>query len=418
VNTSTDSHDRLTAIAHVDVLDAGGDRILPDRTITFSEDGTIGSVTGGETEHSTRPDGRSLDGSGLVVIPGLIDTHVHLFRRGGDDPRGEYLASNDADRMATAVSNAAAALAHGVTSVRDLASPAELMRQLTTLISSGTVPGPSIVWTGASITRPGGDDHYFGGEVEVPAGAIALIDSQVAMGARCVTLVVTGGGLTPGTDPSAVELPADVMTAAVAAGRRHGTQIVARAHATEGIRAALAMGVDTIEHASFLQEGKTVFDDDIALRIKTAGISVGPTVFGSLRAAARYRTTGPANPADRGAVARLEARVDNARRWMAHGVRLAAGSSAGSIDVPPWGIVEETIAYVDLGMSAAQALLASTADAAAVINVPAGAIRAGLSADLALLATSPLDDIAALRTPVGVIKNGRLVAGDLESRLA
>lgn len=396
----------LTRIDHAHVVDVVAGMVHEDRSVTIDEQGTIVAV---DPSGDASASGSALDADGRYLVPGLIDCHVHLFRNGGADPRGDYMRASDGERIRLATANARAALEHGVTTVRDLASPAEPMRDLVRAIEDGTVPGPRILWTGAAVTRPGGDDHYFGGEVESPDQAKALIDRQVEMGARCVTLVITGGGLTPGTDPSSVELDPVVIQAATDRARLHGCQVIGRCHASDGMRVALEVGVDTIEHASFLVRGVTRFDEGLARDIVRAGVSIGPTVFGSRQAAARYRVSGPANPADSGAVARLEARLDNALRWHRLGARFAAGSSAGSIDVPPWGVVEETIIYVDIGLEPAAALRASTHDAARVLGLPVGAVAVGRAADLLLVDADPLEDITALRQPSTVISRGRRV---------
>lgn len=393
-----------------------GDGAMGDAPMSLGvdSDGRIAWI--GPADHAPVDENRSIaDCDGLVVVPGLIDAHVHLFRVSDDDPRGTYLAASDEERMAVARANARLALAAGVTTARDLGGPASLMRQLADEVAVDVSAGPNLVWSGAPVTRIGGDDHYFGGEVADRQAAVRLVDEQCDLGAGLVAMVVSGGGLTPGTSPARVELDIEIMRAVCARAEQRGVAVVARCHATAGMVACRDVGVTTIEHASFLEaDGVVRFDPSVAASLVSAGVSIGPTLFAAQQALARYQASGIANPDDVFAMTRLEARTDNFRSWLAAGVDFAAGSASGYLDVPASSLVNEAVAYVAAGMTPADALRAITAgNAAAIGRDDLGTLEVGRRADFVVVDRSPLDDITALRDPVAVVRGGHVVAGEL-----
>ncbi len=227
--------------------------------------------------------------------------------------------------------------------------------------------------------------------------------------------MVSGGGLTPGTRPEQVELPVAVLRAAVEAARANGLAVTAHCHARAAIEVALEAGVDMIEHASFVEpDGRVSMAGDLVVRLRAAGVAVGPTVVGALRTAARYRSAGRmADPDDRATIERLEARQRIAGALAEAGVTILAGTDAGVTDTPSDLLVDELEAYRAVGFTAAAALRAATMDAAEGLRLErTGQVRVGWAADLVVLAADPLEDLAALRTPLAVIQAGRVVAGD------
>ena len=350
------------------------------------------------------------------VMPGLIDTHVHLFFDGGPDPAGSYLQASDSDRLDVARRGAERALAAGITTARDLGGPTAPAIALARRIDLGQLAGPRLVAAGSPITRPGGHCHFFGGEVANPAEARRLVDAQAAAGAGGVKVMVSGGGLTPGTRPDTVELPSDVLAAAVQGGHANGLPVTAHCHARAAIEAALEARVDMIEHASFVEPDGTVsISSELLARIRADGVVVGPTVAGALRTAARYRAAGrQADPDGRATIERLEARARIARALGEAGVTVLAGTDAGVTNTPSDVLVEELEAYRAVGFSTAEALRSATLHAARGLRLAnTGEVRAGWAADLLLLAADPLQDVAALRKPLAVIRAGRVMAGSV-----
>ena len=345
------------------------------------------------------------------LVPGLIDAHVHLVFDGGLDPIGSFRALDDEGRRRVALANARVAVEAGITTVRDLGAPLSIVADVARTIARGDAPGPDVVYAGAPITRVGGHIALFGGAVRDAREARALVERQVEAGARAVKLVVSGGGLTPGTRPDRAELPAAIVRAAVEAARSLGVPVAAHCHASAAIARAVDAAVATVEHASFVSPaGAVVFDRDLATRMLDGDVAAVPTLSGALRTAARYRVAGAHNPNETNAIARLESRRLVAAELLALGVPLLAGSDAGVTDTPHDSLHDDLAAFVGIGMSPLQAIRSATVNAARRLGLPdRGTVEVGMRADLLVLDADPLEDVAALRAPRSVISAGRLL---------
>jgi imidazolonepropionase-like amidohydrolase len=353
-----------------------------------------------------------IDAGGAYACPGLIDAHVHLFLDASATPRSTFLSSDDATKLDTAATNAAQAIAAGITTVRDCGGPAALVFRFQKAIESGEIPGPRILASGSPLTRPQGHCHFFGIEVSSVRDVRTAVDTQAAAGAAFIKIIASGGGLTPGTDPTEADLPLDLMFEAVSAAHAHGLHVAAHCHAVESIERAIKARVDIIEHASFAQKnGGPKFDAALADRLRGEGIVVSPTAISGVRIAQAIRQAGGLkNGHDRGAVARLEARRDHVARFCESGVHIIAGTDCGVPNTPFDSLVDELDEYVKAGMSPGEALRAATSDSARYLNQPLlGAIREGLLADLLLLRENPLNDIYALKAPLLVMKGGEIL---------
>lgn len=360
-----------------------------------------------EADHS---DG-VLDADRAYVCPGLIDCHVHLFLDGGRDPLTTFLISDDDAKLRTAAANAARALAAGITTVRDCGGPAELVFRFKQMVDSGEVPGPEIIAAGAPLTRIGGHCHFFGGEVSDARDVRRTIAEQARKGASFVKLIASGGGLTAGTQPEEADLPFELMREAVLVAGACGMHVSAHCHATESIVRALDAGVDIIEHASFAQpESPPRFRREIAARMKDQGTVVSPTVISGIRIAETLRRWPGPNGFDRAAIERLEARRHHAARFSEAGVQIIAGSDCGVAGTTFDSLIDELITYSNAGIPVLAALRSGTSDSARYLKRPLlGQVKSGCAADLLLLNKNPLEDLAALRAPLLVLRKGVMV---------
>src|SRR5262245_39354930 len=232
----------ITGIREVRVVDVARGVAGPPTAVRIA-DGSIEAIGSGAAGVVDAHDGR-----GQFLAPGLIDAHVHLVWRGDADPVASYHAMSFDERLVTARSNAEAALVAGITTVRDLGGPLELIAAAATW--AGTA---DVVASGPPITRPEGHLAIFGGACRTPDDARTVVRAAATAGARAIKVVLSGGGMTPGSRPAIVELPVDVARAAVDEAHASGLLVAAHCHATGAIELALEVGVDTIEHASFLQ---------------------------------------------------------------------------------------------------------------------------------------------------------------------
>lgn len=251
----------------------------------LAEDGIITAV-GRVAELGSAGDGAErVDLGDCTVVPGLINAHVHLVFSASLTPVDDYLADAESGAptlLARATENLVAAARVGVTTVRDLGGPNEVILPLRDQVASGAVAGASIVASGSPITSPKGHCHWFSHEcagVDEVRDAVRL---QAELGADLIKIFATGGNLTPGTDPFAPQYEVDELVACVDEARKHDMLVAAHAHAPEGIRRAAAAKASTIEHCLFETAAGVEFDpatadlmaaNDVAF-VPTFGVSV------------------------------------------------------------------------------------------------------------------------------------------------
>jgi imidazolonepropionase-like amidohydrolase len=293
-------------------------------------------------------------------MSGLVDAHVHLFLDAGPTPRQAYLAAAPEARVTTALANAERALAAGITTLVDLGASVADIAGYRAAAATYPRPLPHVIWSGPPITRRGGHCHFWGGEVGTESDVAAAVEARVALDAGIVKVMVSGGGLTPGTDPAAAELPVNLLNLAVRLAHEAGLPVAAHCHASEAMARAVEANVDRIEHASFLdRDGRARFDEALAAEMAARGIAVVPTAAGAVRTAERLRAGGSlANPNDVHAIERLEARRAFIGRWLEAGVRIVPGSDAGVIDTPHDALLDELRLYAELGVPSPERLAA------------------------------------------------------------
>jgi imidazolonepropionase-like amidohydrolase len=268
-------------------------------------------------------------------------------------------------------------------------------------VRKGVVTGPRIAAAGRPITITGGHCAEYGLVADGPVALRTAVREQIAGGASIIKLMATGGISTPG-NPGAPGLTVEEMTAAVEEAHRLGARVAAHAHAAAGIVAALTAGVDTIEHAAFA-------DDNALQLIKHTDRTLVPTVSALNNIAPG--TGIPEDTVQKSLAARATYRANTARAISA-GVRIAAGTDAGTAFNPIGGLVDELQMYCDAGMSAFEAVRSATVHAGPVLGAKVGMIASGYRADLLVLEGDPRKDIAVLRAPRLVIAQGKVVRRD------
>jgi imidazolonepropionase-like amidohydrolase len=221
---------------------------------------------------------------------------------------------------------------------------------------------------------------------------------QIRAGAQVIKLMATGGLSTPGS-PYAPELTVDELRAGVEEAHKARLQAAAYAHNSAGISAALAAGIDSIEHAALVD------DAEISAMVE-AGVVLVPTLV----AVTDIR---PGAGLDPDVVPKTEAArrifFERIQRAIRAGVRLAAGTDAGTALNPIGRVVNEIQEYHRLGADILTALRAATVVAGTLIGEGVGVIREGAVADLIVTTDDPREDLSALRSLRAVIARGRPV---------
>jgi imidazolonepropionase-like amidohydrolase len=349
-----------------------------------------------------------VDVGGGFVVPGLIDAHVHLDLAAQpsyvrwSDPRAVFV------RSLTCLHNGLLALSRGITSVRDLGSVDSVVLDYAGQVERGALTGPRVRAAGKPITITGGHCAQYGRIASGPDDVRQAVREQVELGAHVIKVMASGGISTPG-DPGVSLFTMDEMEALVDEAHRFGRQVAAHAHAALAIEIALEAGVDSIEHAAFgdlqafellIKHDQTLVPTVSALNAIAEGQGIpAQTVAKSLAARETYRR--------------------NTGLAIGAGVRIAAGTDAGTAFNPIGGLVDELEMYCERGMTNEDALRAATVHAGPLIDPDVGRIEPGYRADLLVLREDPRADISALRRPSAVVSRGKVLSiSSLEDSVA
>jgi imidazolonepropionase-like amidohydrolase len=399
------------------LLDVREGRLRSDVFITIEGD-RIAAVVPAEGVRLPA-DAKVLDLSRYTVLPGLIDCHVHLAAR--TDRPDQFSEIHDFkdtpfDAAFNALLNARKTLEAGFTTVRDVSSPPFLAVDLSRRIREGYLAGPRVVASGPGISITGGhgDLNDFAPQVLVSMFprerdfAIAdgadqvrrTVRAQMKYGVDVIKVMATGGVFSRGDQPGAAQYTPEELRAAADEAHRGGRKIAAHAHGTEGIKNALRAGIDSIEHASLID------DEGIELAKEKRAFLVMDIYNDDYILQEGPRRALPA------AFLEKEKKIgqlqrDNFAKAVKAGARMAFGTDAGIF--PHGDNAKQFAVMVRYGMSPAQAIRAATLDAAELVGVDAGAIERGRLADLIAVEGDPLQDVRVLERVAAVVKGGAVV---------
>jgi imidazolonepropionase-like amidohydrolase len=356
-----------------------------------------------------------LDLSHSTVLPGLIDCHTHLEARA--DRYNEIYKFKDTPftHAFFAVGNARRTLEAGFTTVRDVGSKPFLAVDLRNAINEGFVAGPRVVASGPGISITGGhgDLNNFSPQTQVLmfpqerdfkiADGVDqirhVVRAQVKYGVDVIKILATGGVLSKGDSPGAPQYTLEELKAAADEAHMAGRKIAAHAHGTQGIKNAILAGIDSIEHASLI--------DDEGIRLaKERGTYLVMDIYNDdylLNDAPKVGLP-TENLEKEKTVGRLQR--ENFAKAVKAGAKMAFGTDAG---VYPHGDNARQFYYmVKFGMTPAQAIHTATSSAADLIGraKDVGTIEAGKYADIIAVDGDPLADVRALEHVSFVMKGG------------
>jgi imidazolonepropionase-like amidohydrolase len=362
------------------------------------------------------PGARVVDLRTGTVLPGLIDSHVHLS--GLDDrlkARLEQSGRDNEDEAFTALLNARKTLLAGFTTVRDLGGDPRLVLSLRDMINAGQFSGPTILSAARMVSVSGGHGDgrngvnrnlaslitEAGNTCNGPDDCRRAVREQISAGADVIKFAATGGVLSNVPGGLNQQMMDDEMRAVVATAKTFGRKVAAHAHGVEGVNAALRAGVDSIEHGTFTNE------ESFRLYKQTGAYYV-PTLVAPAAALADGQR-GALTPAQfekaRAAAGNAEKSLSEAVR---RGVKIAFGTDSG---VSPHGRnAEEFALMVKAGMSPANAIRAATVDAAELLGLSAkiGSIEPGKDADIIAVDGDPVANVRLLEQVGFVMKSGRI----------
>ena len=351
-----------------------------------------------------------IDLSDATVLPGLIDMHVHLT--GDPDAQGYMnLAASIPRNALFGAANGRRTLLAGFTTVRNVGAGGYADVALRDAVNNGDVPGPRMRVAAHSLGITGGhcDNNLLPAEWNAQSGGIAdgpweikkKLRENAKYGADLTKFCATGGVLSKGTTVGAQQYSLEEMMAIVEESHQRNRKVAAHAHGTAGIKAAIQAGVDSVEHASLI--------DDEGIRLaRQAGTFLVMDIYVDTFILEMGEAAGflPESLDKERIVG--QAQRDNFRKAHEAGVRMAFGTDAG---IFPHGNNAKQFAYmVQYGMTPMEAIQAATVHAAELLDWPGdvGAIESGMYADIIAVRGNPLDDIHELEDVDFVMKGGEV----------
>lgn len=365
---------------------------------------------------SAPPGAKVIDLSSQTVLPGLSDCHAHILGDPKDQSPAGPLRMSSPMAALWGVHNLQIWLDHGFTSLREAGEgdPAYGQIALRDAIRKGLIRGPRIVSSGdfVSVTGGHGDHDPLAPDNAMPrrANIANTVDEvndavrhDIKYGADWIKLMATGGIMDPFSDYNAQELSEAQMARAVEVAHRAGKHVMVHAEGTEGIKAAVRAGVDSIEHA-------TMLDEEGAALMEQRGTWLVPTLY-TFQHGAEVGTSLGADPsmAEKGR-AILAAQKPAFERALRHHIKVAYG-----VDDDPEFVSQEFSALVRAGMTPLAAIQAATVNAAELLGTShdTGTIEAGKFADIVAMGGDPLKDITVMEHVVFVMKGGEVIKDDV-----
>ena len=405
---------KLTVITAARYLDVVTGKYVENPAIFVGQDGRITSIADARTV-KWGADTHHVDMAGKTLLPGLIDMHVHL-----DSPAdiGGYrgLEYTDSFFAMTAVSNARAMLDAGFTTVRNVGASNRNDVGLTQAVTQGYVVGPRIAAAGYALGSTGGHCDQTGlppsmekqgkaeGVGDTPDELRYQVRRQRKYGATVIKVCATGGVFSHNTEPGQQQLTESELTAIADEAHMWGLRVAAHAHGAAGIKAAIKSGIDTIEHASLVD------DEGIKLAVeRKRPVWFAMDIYNTDYTQAEGKKNGVLDENLRKDREIGQIQRDNFRKAYNAGVKMIFASDAG---VMPHGLVGRQFAVmVQYGMTPLEAIRAATLNASQALGweKDVGQIAVGRFADLVAVDGDPLANVRELESVDGVIKGGAVI---------
>lgn len=395
---------------------AASAQTLSERSIVI-EQGRVVRVDSGFV--SAPPGAQTVDLRNATCLPGFIDSHTHLTMEFG---KGSYLnkfVDTDGDIAYKGARNAKVVLMSGFTTVRDLGAPHQIDVALKNAIERGDVPGPRMLVATNLLSISGGHGDPSAGyreELFHPTESDGVVDGvdsairgtriAIKRGADVIKVTATGGVMSVADHGSGPQFTSSELQAIVETAKSHGLKVAAHAHGDEGAYVAVAAGVSSVEHGTYLTP-KTY-----AL-MKKNHVYLVPTVIAGASVAEAAKTPGffpPSVQAKALEIGPLMVAALN-RAWKA-GVPIAFGTDSG---VYPHGRNAREFGYmVEAGVPPFEAIRSATQSAADLLDrtKDVGTLQPGHFADIVAVQGDPLTDIRLLEQVSFVMKQGRIYKAD------
>tara|TARA_Y100000289_G_scaffold7180_1_gene6439 strand:+ start:1052 stop:2404 length:1353 start_codon:yes stop_codon:yes gene_type:complete len=399
--TTVITADRMIDVANGKVVKQAA-VIVTDNIITAS--GRLKDLT--VPNEATR-----IDLGNATLMPGLMDMHVHLT---SDATRHGYkrLEVSLPRAAIIGVKHAKATLDAGFTTVRNVGAPGFADVALRDAINAGDVVGPRMFVAGPSLGVTGGHcdsnllpyeyDNYSEGVADGPWEVRKKVRRNIKYGATVIKFCATGGVLSKGTKVGAQQYTFEEMKALIDEAHLRGLTVATHAHGTNGIKAAIKAGVDSVEHVSLL-------DDEAIDLAKKNGTYFSMDIYVTEYILGEGEKAGILEESLNKERIVGKTQRENFEKAVKAGVNMVFGSDAG---VYPHGDNPKQFArMVKFGMPPIQAIQAATINPARLLKQEAtlGSLEKGKLADIVAVPGNPLDDMSLMEKVGFVMKDGQIV---------
>lgn len=406
------AQNEVTVIHAGTLLSMPGEPPQMNRSVVVA-DGRIRAIEAGFV---AIPGAQVIDLSRSFVMPGMIDAHVHL-QYGPATFQQDLVTLEDGVVTLRGYAEARRSLEAGFTSLRDMAGDADVVFSLRDAINRGYVSGPRILAAGPCI-MPTGGGVIRGYRREVmqalshsnlelpcdgPADCARATRQAIKDGADFIKIVVTGSINTPSDASRNQQMMAAEVAAVIEVARNHGKRVAAHAHGLPGIHAAIAAGVDSIEHGSFA-------DADAIEHMRRNGTFLVPTMTAMKMLEGRVTADAATHPMVKRNVLDANKNLREAVRVASRrGVNIVFGTDS-SVGMHGANAGEFSLLRA-AGMNETDMLRAATVQAARLLGIDqeVGTLEVGKAADVVATSADPLSDIAALSKITFVMKAGEVV---------
>jgi len=354
---------------------------------------------------------RTVDVSGKVIIPGLINSHLHILADSELDA-SLFVANTESETFSAfrGQKNLRTLLSSGVTYARDLGGPKHINVELKKARQAGLIGGAEFVTAGEALTTTGGHIWKISRECDGVSDIRKAVREQIKAGADCIKIMITGGYSTPGVHPKTVQFTNDEICAAVEIAHYANKKIAAHTYGLKAIKMAVDAGIDSIEHCEFFPDDDAKEIDIVINKMAEKGTYYVPTIsawykdfseeFGNLGEIKAntlekmlLRQPDHVRPINtKREYYCLKQIFDNATKLYRAGVRVVMGTDAGIrgiyYDKHPFEM--KCMQY--MGMSPMEVIVASTKTASELlgISIDYGTLEKGKNADFVVLNQDPL----------------------------
>ena len=409
------SYLQAATVIHAGNAFTGTDDKLTGPVSLIIENDTISEIRKGHIK--VAEDDTLIDLSDSIVLPGLMDMHVHLSsQQSGTSSYLKRFTQNEADYALAAAHYANKTLMAGFTTVRNLGDSYNETVSLRNAINQGMATGPRIYTAAKSLATTGGhadpsngmakrirpDTGPAAGVINGVAEARQAVRQRYQDGADAIKITATGGVLSVAKSGQNPQFMTDELDAVVATAKDYGMTVAVHAHGKEGMIRAIKAGVTSIEHGTYM-------DEEVMALMKKHGTYYVPTILAGEFVAEKAKIDGYFPDIVRPKAAAIGPLIQATfGKAYKNGVNIAFGTDSGVSAHGDNG--QEFGLMVEAGMPPAKAIQAATINAATMLGIDdkLGTLEAGKFADIVAVKGNPLNDITTLENVQFVMKSGKI----------